>query len=92
MFSLGKRNTYIQEEGRGKGILKDCEEKVEMLMKRLVRDYGSNEVKGQETSGSKEWLTESNTQQSSKMMTMVSSGFDKWSRESQALEYLCAQF
>lgn len=61
-FSLDHTNTYIQEERRGKGIVKDCEENVGKLVKRLVRECSSTEAKEQGTSGSKEWLTGSNTQ------------------------------
>lgn len=48
-------------------------------MKRLVREYGSTEAKGEEASGSKEWPTGSKIQQYSKLMTI---GFDKRSPES----------
>lgn len=61
-FSLDNTNTYILEEGRGKGIVKGCEENVGKLVKRLVRECNSTEAKDQETSGSKEWLTGSDTQ------------------------------
>lgn len=58
-------------------------------MKRLVREHGSPEAKGEEASGSEEWPTGSKIQQYSKLMT---TRFDKWSPESSALEYLCTKF
>lgn len=74
-------NTYIQEEGRGKGSLKDYAEKVTKLMKRSVREHGSTEAKGEAASGSKEWPEGSNTPQSRSIMATASLGFDKWSPE-----------
>lgn len=47
-----------------------------------VREYDFTEDKEEAASGSKEWPTGSNTQQSSKLITIVSFGFDKWLLES----------